>query len=180
MKHPRPKPSPPSKDELVAFIAEHGGKAGMREIARAFGMKNADRTLLRHMLRELAEDGRIERRRKKVHRAGTLPDVVLADVCARDTDGELIAIPTDWDEAERGPAPKIHVRAMRRARPSEVAGVGDRALLIDPLAARGSQLRVRGPGRAGCGRGLSSSRHRGAPVTAIDPPDPVNPRVGCE
>jgi ribonuclease R len=128
MKHPRPKPSPPSKDELVAFITEQGGKAGVREIARAFGMKNADRTTLRRMLRELAEEGRLERRRKKLHRAGSLPDVVLADVCARDSDGELIAMPTEWDEAAH-PAPKIHVRAIRRARPGEVAGVGDRALL---------------------------------------------------
>ena len=62
MKHPRAKPAYPSKDELVAFIAEQGGKAGVREIARAFGMKNADRAMLRHMLRELAEEGRVERR----------------------------------------------------------------------------------------------------------------------
>ena len=63
MKHPRAKRAPPSKDQLVAFITEQGGKAGVREIARAFGMKNADRATLRHTLRELAEEGRIERRR---------------------------------------------------------------------------------------------------------------------
>jgi ribonuclease R len=138
MKHPRVKPPSPSKDELVAFIAEQEGKAGVREIARAFGMKNADRATLRHMLRELAEEGRVERRRKKLHRPGTLPDVVLADVCARDADGELIAVPTEWDEAAHGPAPKIHVRTTRRARPSELAGVGDRALLrVDQGAADG-------------------------------------------
>src|SRR6202045_695007 len=138
MKHPRAKPPSPSKDELVAFIAEQGGKAGVREIARAFGMKNADRATLRHMLRELAEEGRVERRQKKLHRPGTLPDVVLADVCARDADGELIAVPTEGDEAGPGPAPKIHVRTTRRARPSELAGVGDRALLrVDQSAADG-------------------------------------------
>jgi ribonuclease R len=138
MKHPHAKPPSPSKDELVAFIAEQGGKAGVREIARAFGMKNADRATLRHMLRELAEEGRVERRQKKLHRPGTLPDVVLADVCARDADGELIAVPTEWDEAAHGPAPKIHVRTTRRARPSELAGVGDRALLrVDQSAADG-------------------------------------------
>src|SRR5438876_1222525 len=81
------------------------------------------------MLRELADGGLVERRRKKLHHAGTLPHVVLADITARDADGELIALPTEWDEAEHGPAPRIRVRIARHARPSEVAGVGDRALL---------------------------------------------------
>ena len=52
---------------------------------------------------------------------------MVADVTARDRDGELIAVPTEWDEAEHGPAPKIRMRIPRRPRPNEVAGVGDRA-----------------------------------------------------
>jgi ribonuclease R len=129
MKSPRTKPPFPSKDDLVAFIGNRPGKIGTREIARAFGMKNADRAMLKRMLGELADEGRVERRRKKLHHPGTLPHVVLADVAARDADGELIAVPTEWDETEHGPAPKIRVHAARRARPNEVAGVGDRALL---------------------------------------------------
>src|ERR1700681_4732588 len=129
MKSPRPKPPFPSKDDLVAFIGNRPGKIGTREIARAFGMKNADRATLKRMLQELADEGRVERRRKKLHHPGTLPNVVLADVAARDADGELIAVPTEWDEAEHGPAPKIRIRVARRARPAELAGVGDRALL---------------------------------------------------
>src|SRR5262245_9859506 len=81
------------------------------------------------MLRELADDGKVERRRKRLHHPGTLPHVVLADITARDADGELIALPTEWDETEHGPAPKIRVHIPRRARPNEVGGVGDRALL---------------------------------------------------
>jgi len=122
------KPSLPSKDDLLVFIGQQSGKIGTREIARAFGLKNADRATLKRMLRELADEGRIERRRKKLHHPGTLPPVVLADITARDADGELIALPTEWDEAEHGPAPRIRVRIARHARPSEVAGVGDRAL----------------------------------------------------
>ena len=123
------KPPLPSKDELVAFISGRPGKIGTREIARAFSMKNTDRVALKRMLRELADEGRIERRRKRLHRPGVLPQVVVADVSGRDADGELIAVPTEWDEAEHGPAPKIRIRIARRARPSELAGVGDRALL---------------------------------------------------
>src|SRR5262249_25167497 len=112
-----------------AFIGKAPGKIGTREIARAFNLKNADRAALKRVLRELADEGVIERRRKRLHHPGSLPHVVLTDITARDRDGELIALPTEWDEAEHGPAPRIRVHIPRRARPSEVAGIGDRALL---------------------------------------------------
>jgi ribonuclease R len=125
----RSKPSFPSKDDLLSFIGKQPGKVGTREIARAFGMKNADRAALKHMLRELADEGKVEHRKKKLHRPGSLPHVVVADITTRDADGELIATPTEWDEVEHGPAPRIRVHVPRRARSNEVAGVGDRALL---------------------------------------------------
>ena len=122
-------PKIPSKDELLSFIGAQAGKVGTREIARAFGLKNADRAALKHMLRELSDEGRLERRRKKLHHAGTLPSVVLVDITGRDADGELIAVPTEWDEDAHGAPPKIRIASPRRARPGETAGVGDRALL---------------------------------------------------
>jgi ribonuclease R len=119
----------PSREELVEFIRARSGKVGVREIARAFGAKNADRAALKRMLRELADEGRIDRRRKRLHHAGTLPPVVVADVTGRDRDGELLARPTEWDEAAHGAAPVIRIHTPRRARPDEIAGVGDRALI---------------------------------------------------
>jgi ribonuclease R len=119
----------PSREELLEFIRERSGKVGTREIARAFGTKNADRATLKRMLRELTEEGHIDRHRRRLHHAGTLPPVVLADVTGRDADGELVARPTEWDEETHGAPPVIHVAIPRRARPGEVAGVGDRALL---------------------------------------------------
>ncbi len=119
----------PSREELAAFIRERSGKVGAREIARAFGAKNADRAALNRMLRELADAGEIDRRRKRLHHPGTLPPVVLADVTGRDADGELLARPTEWDEAAHGAPPVIRIVTPRRPRPGEVAGVGDRALL---------------------------------------------------
>src|SRR3974390_1010136 len=114
----------PSREELVAFIRERSGKVGAREIARAFGAKNADRAAINRTLRELADEGRIDRRRKRLHPAGTLPPRVLADITGRDGDGELLARRTEWDEEVNGAAPIIHVSAPRRAKPGEVAGVG--------------------------------------------------------
>ncbi|AMN42454.1 ribonuclease R [Rhodoplanes sp. Z2-YC6860] len=119
----------PSKDQVLAFINEHHGKAGIREIARAFNLKNDRRAELKRLLRELEDGGRVEARRKKLHKAGTLPDVTLADITGRDRDGELLATPTEWDVDEHGPVPKIRIVTPRKARPHEVAGVGDRALL---------------------------------------------------
>ncbi len=128
----------PSREELLAFIRERTGNVGAREIARAFGAKNADRAALNRMLRELAEEGQIDRRRKRLHHGGTLPPVVLADITGRDADGELLARPTEWDEDAHGDAPIIHVAVPRRVRPGETPGVGDRAL-----------LRVEHPSKAG-------------------------------
>jgi ribonuclease R len=119
----------PSKEDVLAFIAQEAGNVGTREIARAFGLRNADRAELKQMLRDLAEDGKIEKRRKKLHHAGELPQVVLCDIVARDPDGELIAAPTEWDKETHGEPPKIRVHIARRARAGEVPGVGDLALL---------------------------------------------------
>ncbi len=133
--HNRPQPGLPSKDDLLAFVSSQSGKVGTREIARAFGLKNADRAALKTMLRELTDDGRLERRRKKLHHAGTLPAVVLADITGRDADGELIAVPTEWDAQAHGEAPKIRIHVPRKAKPAEIPGVGDRALLKTEEAA---------------------------------------------
>ena len=104
----------PSKDEILAFINEQPGKVGTREIARAFNLKNDSRVELKRMLRELADEGRVECRRKKLHQAGGLPAVTLADVTGRDSDGELLATPTEWDEDEHGPVPKIRIATPRK------------------------------------------------------------------
>ncbi|HLA20886.1 MAG TPA: RNB domain-containing ribonuclease, partial [Pseudolabrys sp.] len=119
----------PSKADLLAFIGNQRGKVGAREIARAFGLKNAARADLKRMLRDLASEGAIEKKRKKLHHPGTLPSSVLADVIARDSDGDLIATPDEWDEEAHGAAPKIRIPVARKARPTEAAGIGDRVLL---------------------------------------------------
>jgi ribonuclease R len=128
-KPPKRTPSLPSKADILAFIGNQPGKVGTREIARAFGLKNAMRAELKRMLRDLASDGSVEKRRKKLHHSGTLPSTVLADVVTRDSDGDLLATPDEWDEAAHGQAPKIRIHIPRKARPGEAAGIGDRVLL---------------------------------------------------
>jgi ribonuclease R len=119
----------PTRDAIVAFIRANPGKAGTKEIAREFGLKNADRAELKRILRELAEKGTIVKHGRKVAEAAILPATVMADITGRDADGELIATPAEWDEVEGGEPPKIRIHVPRHARPSSIAGVGDRALL---------------------------------------------------
>jgi ribonuclease R len=119
----------PSKADILAFIARTPGKVGTREIARAFGLKNALRVELKRMLRDLADEGAVERKGKKLHHPGSLPSTVLADVLSRDSDGDLIAIPDEWDEEAHGAAPKIRIHTSRKMKPSEAAGIGDKILV---------------------------------------------------
>jgi ribonuclease R len=119
----------PSRDQIVAFVRAHPGEVGTREIAREFGLKNADRVELKRILRELADEGAIEKRGKKISEPASLPATLMADITGRDRDGELIATPAEWDEVESGEPPKIRIHVPRRPQPGTAAGVGDRALL---------------------------------------------------
>ena len=119
----------PDRDAIIAFIRSHPGQIGTREIARQFGLKNADRAELKRVLRDLADEGHIAKKRRKILEPEVLPPTTVADVTVRDSDGELIATPTEWDEVDRGAPPKILIHVPRKARPGTVAGVGDRALL---------------------------------------------------
>jgi len=143
-KPPKKTPSLPSKADLLAFIGKQTGKVGTREIARAFGLKNAMRAELKRMLRQLGDEGAVEKNRKKLHRAGTLPSTVLADVIARDSDGDLIATPDEWDENAHGLAPCIRIHVPRKSRPGEAAGIGDRVLLHTEETDEDDGIRHRG------------------------------------
>src|SRR5438067_3954782 len=119
----------PARDAIVAFIRAQPGKVGTREIAREFGLKNADRAELKRILRELADEGVIAKRGKKITETTSLPATMMADITGRDSDGELVAMPTEWDEVENGEPPKIRIHIPRHSQPGTSAGVGDRALL---------------------------------------------------
>jgi ribonuclease R len=134
----------PDKAAILAFIREQPGKVGTREIARAFGLKNALRAELKRLLRDLADEGSVAKRHKALHHPGALPSTVLADVVARDSDGDLIATPDEWDEEAHGAAPKIRIPVPRQARRGEAAGLGDRVLLRVEETEEDAGIRHRG------------------------------------
>lgn len=115
----------PSREDILAFVADNPGKAGKREIARHFGIIGAARIQLKRMLRDLADEGLIEKRQKRLLRPGDLPPVLVVGLVARDADGELLGEPVDWDD-DLGPAPKILVETAKKG---PQPGIGDRALV---------------------------------------------------
>ncbi|MCC3247255.1 ribonuclease R [Methylocystis sp. WRRC1] len=171
-------PEIPSRDDILAFLARErvagvSGKIGVREIARAFGLKGENRVALKRRLSELADEGVLEKRGRRVNRKGALPPVALVDILERDRDGELIAVPVEWNEDELGPPPRILIRSGRGAKFGKklsgepVAGVGDRALV------RAEPDRDAEPGEPPyVGRVvklLSRARHRVLGVLRIEP-----------
>ena len=128
-----PAPSFPSRDAILGFIAregDRGAKVGKREIARAFAVKGSDRATLKRLIKEMESDGLLDRRRKALGKAGALPPVLVADIVGNTGDGDLYAIPSEWDERSKGKAPRIAVSLPRRARGGEgPPGARDSVLL---------------------------------------------------
>ncbi|MEI2734645.1 MAG: ribonuclease R [Rhodoblastus sp.] len=129
------KPALPSRENILAFIAReraagNATKIGKREIAREFGIRGSDKIELKRILRDMQDEGAVEKRGKILVKPGVLPPVVLCDVTGRDLDGELIARPVEWDSGQLGPTPRILLHVPRRAKPGfPMPGVGDRALV---------------------------------------------------
>ena len=104
------------------------GKAGKREIARAFGLTGGDKIALKRILREMADDGLIEGRRGRLRRPGDLPSVTVLQVEGIDDQGDPIAVPVEWDD-EWGTAPRIIIATAKKAHSRDMPpGIGDRVL----------------------------------------------------
>ncbi|MCX2723104.1 ribonuclease R [Roseibium salinum] len=116
----------PSREDILAFVVDNPGRAGKREIARHFGIVGGARIHLKKMLKDLSEEGLVEKHKKRMIRPGDLPPVLVANLVGRDRDGELLGIPVDWDD-EAGEPPKILVLAGKTK--NTQPGVGDRALV---------------------------------------------------
>jgi ribonuclease R len=143
---PRSRTAPfPSKQELLDFIRESPVPVGKREIARAFHIRGRDRAALKAVIRELQDEGHLEREeRRRSIRAGGLPEVLVAEITGPDPDGELLARPAVW--RHEGAPPKIYMAPERRGRPALKAG--DRALVrlrrVEVDAYEGRIIRVLG------------------------------------
>jgi len=120
----------PTRQEVLKFIEENPDRAGKRELAKAFNIKGDARVYLKDLLRELADEGLLEKRDRRLSRPGSLPPIASLIITGRDKEGGLVASPVDWDEAEYGKPPVVLIRRTRLNKTSDgpVVGVGDRVL----------------------------------------------------
>jgi ribonuclease R len=121
----RPPQGLPDRKTLLAFLRE-AGEAEKADIAKAFGLKGADRRALREMLRDLEAEGALGRRgRKGFAEAGALPPVGVVDVVEKDIDGELMVRLVKGGED----TPTVRLAPDRREAAAGAPGLGDRLLV---------------------------------------------------
>jgi len=113
----------PTKSEVMGWIADNPDRATKRDIARAFGVKGADRIHLKRILRELEDCGAFGRRRRFSRNPGRLPPVAVMEVREPDANGDLFAHPLEWKG--EGPVPRA---LMVHGAPGSAFGPGDRIL----------------------------------------------------
>ena len=113
----------PSKDEILAWISDNPTLTAKRDIAKAFGIKGAERIELKRLLRELEDEGHLTKRKKTYRDPDKLPPVSVLEVAEVSPDGDVFARALEW--AGEGDAPRI----LFVAKPGDPAlAVGDRIL----------------------------------------------------
>lgn len=120
----------PTRDEVLRFIEENPDRSGKRDLAKAFNIKGDARVYLKDLLRELGDEGLLEKRARRLSRPGTLPPISVLNIIGRDNDGGLISRPAEWDEENYGKPPVVTIRRTRLNKSSDgpAVGVGDRVL----------------------------------------------------
>ncbi len=123
-RRPAPKPAP-DREDILAFIAEHGSSMGQRELLHAMGLKGRARTEAKRTLRVIRKETGFD---GAADDEGDLPAVGIADVISLDNDGEPIL-----------KAARNHDVTVRLAPNAKMApGIGDRILTRFTLLDDGS------------------------------------------
>ena len=113
----------PTKNDILEWISAHPTLTGKRDIAKAFHIKGAARINLKRLLKELEEEGHLEKRKKTYRDPDILPPVGVLQVKSLTGDGEVLARPQDWQGTGDEP---VVLLIPRRSDPA--LGVGDRFL----------------------------------------------------
>ena len=113
----------PSKKQILDWIKENPKKSNKREISKAFGIKGSMRIELKRILKELALEGKIEKKKKSFEDPNQLSAVCVLQMMANTSDGDLFARPVDWQGSQPEP---IVLMVHRSSDPA--LGYGDRVL----------------------------------------------------
>lgn len=113
----------PTKKDVLEWIASNPTLTAKRDIAKAFGIKGAARIDLKRLLRELEEEGHLEKRKKTYRDPDRLPPVSVLQIDTPDENGDLFARPMEWQGEGQEPRVLVMPRASDPA-----LGQGDRIL----------------------------------------------------
>ena len=113
----------PSQAHILEWIRAHPEKSSKRDIAKAFGIKGAARIDLKQMLKELQAEGHLMQRRRRFNDPNCLPPVSVLQMLGPDSQGDMFAVPLEWEGT--GHLPKI---LMRSRQGDPALGQGDRLL----------------------------------------------------
>ncbi len=113
----------PTKAEILDWISAHPTQTSKRDIAKAFGIKGAERIDLKRVLKELEAEGNLEKRKRSYGDPDRLPPVSILVVKAPDDNGDLFAQPLEWHGEGIEPIVMVIPRATDPA-----LGEGDRIL----------------------------------------------------
>jgi ribonuclease R len=112
----------PSKDQIRQWLAENPALSAKRDIAKAFGIKGDAKIDLKRLLRELEQEGTLQKSARRFHSKGELPPVAVLLVLAPDAQGDLYARPLEEGVED---APRILI-IPKKGDPA--LGEGDRIL----------------------------------------------------
>ncbi|WP_323781076.1 ribonuclease R [Thalassovita sp.] len=113
----------PTKDEILQWISDNPTLTSKRDIAKAFGIKGAARIDLKRILKELEDEGHLQKRKKTYRDPDKLPPVSVLQITGADGDGDLFARPLEWQGDGKEPVILVIPRASDPA-----LGEGDRIL----------------------------------------------------
>ena len=120
----------PTKDQIRQWITDNPALSAKRDIAKAFGIKGDARIELKRLLKELADDGTLEKKSRRFRDPGALPPVSVLLVLPPDAAGDLFARPLEDGIEDRSPRILI---VPQKGDPA--LGAGDRILArLTPVA----------------------------------------------
>jgi ribonuclease R len=129
----------PTKDDILRWVEDNPTLAFKRDIAKAFGLRGADRVELKRLLKELEDEGHLEKRKKTYRDPERLPPVTVLEVAGPDDAGDLFARPLEWHG--EGVEPRVLV-VPRASDPA--LGAGDRILAkLAPVKGEGHNYEAR-------------------------------------
>jgi ribonuclease R len=86
----------PTKEQILDWISSNPTLTSKRDISKAFGIKGAARIDLKRMLKELEDDGHLQKRKKTFRDPDQLPPVSVLKIIKLTDDGDLLARPMEW------------------------------------------------------------------------------------